>query len=216
MKRLAIVGSRELAQLLAHHALESHSVDEVVGFFDDFQKVGVMTDHGPILGKIEDVFSHFRKGRFDSIIIGIGYNHLSFRESCFKQLQGKIPISTVISLGCHVDSTAKIGSGSFLLPGCTLDKGVIIENNSVLNTGVTIAHDSRIGSSCFLGPGVSIAGFVHVKPRCFLGVGSVLIDSITLSSDIQTGGGSVVVCDLEQPGLYLGVPAKLHRGTNSG
>lgn len=210
-KRLAIIGSRDLAQLLAHHAIESKCYQEVVGFFDDFRPVGDPTPKGPVLGPIESLRHLHSDDRFDHFMVGIGYQHLAFRDRIFQEYAQDFPVGTVISRGCTIDSTAMVGRGSFLLPGCTLDAGVVLEDNCVLNTGVTIAHDSKVGASTFLAPGVTLAGFIEIGSRCFLGTATVVIDSIKVASNVQTGAGAVVVKNIEQSGLYLGVPARFAR-----
>lgn len=208
---LAVIGSRDLAQLIAHHAVESGEWGRVAGFFDDFREPGEATPRGPILGALDQVGAAYAAGEFEAVIVGIGYRHLSFREHCFQLLSGSVPVGRVISRGCHIDSTASVGEGTFLLPGCVLDAGTVVGPNCVLNTGVVIAHDSRVAGTSFLGPGTRLAGFVNIGQRCFLGVGTVISDSVTVADDIQTGAGAVVVGSLTEPGLYLGVPARYHR-----
>ena len=77
-----------------------------------------------------------------------------------------------------------------------------------MNVGCTIAHDTRIGDHCFLGPRVSCAGFIQIGEACFLGISTTIIDGIRVAQNVQTGGGAVVVHDIHEPGLYVGVPAK--------
>jgi sugar O-acyltransferase (sialic acid O-acetyltransferase NeuD family) len=210
-KRLAIIGSLDLAQLMAHHAITSGLYSEIAGFFDDFRAIGEPTAHGPTLGPLSRVLEAYRQNEFDQMIVGIGYRHLKFREACFQNFRGQVPMGRILSSGCVVDLSAEIGEGSFLLPGTTLDKGVRVGPNCVLNAGVTIAHDSQVQPTCFLGPGVTLSGFVHIGDRCFLGTGTIVVDSVNIAPDIQTGAGAVVTSDLQTSGLYLGVPARLHR-----
>jgi serine acetyltransferase len=46
-------------------------------------------------------------------------------------------------------------------------------------------------------------------------VGSTIIDNITVTDGTKTGGGAVVVENISEPGLYLGVPAKLRPALRS-
>jgi UDP-3-O-[3-hydroxymyristoyl] glucosamine N-acyltransferase len=83
--------------------------------------------------------------------------------------------------------------------------------NSILNVGCIIAHHSILGPSCFLSPAVKIAGFVKVAASSTLGIGTVVIDNISICSGVRTGAGSVVIDDITEPGLYVGIPAKLKK-----
>jgi sugar O-acyltransferase (sialic acid O-acetyltransferase NeuD family) len=207
--RIAIIGSGDLGQLIAHHAEYSCNF-EIIGFFDDFKsKRNLVVNKYVLLGNTtSDVFCSFENGEFDKVIIGIGYKHMSIREEKYVNFAGKIPFANVIHPSCVIDKSCKIGEGNFILPSCTLDKGVRIGNNVLLNTGVTIAHDSFIDDHTFLAPGVTLAGFINIGKRCFLGIGTIVINNINITCDVQTGGGALVVRNLIEKGLYLGTPAK--------
>lgn len=215
MKRIALAGSQDLAQLIAYHLAED-SEAEVAGFFDDFRSPGEATAHGPVLGKISEMPDFFSRGEFDAFMCGIGYKHMAFRKRVFEQLHKLIPAFSLVHSSSVVDPSCSVGAGSLILPGCVLDAGCEVSENVVLNTGVTVAHDSSVAAHSFLGPGVCLAGFVRVGSECFIGVGTTVIDSISIASGVQTGGGAVVVSDLEERAVYLGVPAKLHRRTEEG
>jgi UDP-3-O-[3-hydroxymyristoyl] glucosamine N-acyltransferase len=96
---------------------------------------------------------------------------------------------------------AKMQNGTVLLPGCVLDK----------NIGVTIAHDSRVKSHSFISPCVSIAGFTEVGECCNIGINSTTIDNLVIYNDIQIGGGTVVIKNLLEAGIYVGCPARFLR-----
>jgi sugar O-acyltransferase (sialic acid O-acetyltransferase NeuD family) len=214
MKKLAIIGSNDLGQLIAYHAINDAHFD-VVGFFDDFASLNDTVLGIPILGKTDLIEDFFLNGVFDFLIVGIGYNHMRIRKVIFETLKGKVPFGNVIHSSSYVDSSVILGVGIFILPGCTIDKDVIIGDNVLLNTSVVIAHDTIIESHCFLAPAVNIAGKVHIKECCIIGIGSTIIDNIIIHSMIQIGGGTVVINDLTSSGLYVGIPAKIKKKFNT-
>ena len=91
MKRLAIIGSGDLAHQLAYHT-EADNQFQVIGFFDDFVSKGEIKNNYPVLGKTSGIESFFKEGVFDCILIGVGYNHLDFRRHMFLQLKGMVTI----------------------------------------------------------------------------------------------------------------------------
>ncbi len=210
MTKLAIIGSRDLGQLIAHHAVTTKQF-EVAGFFDDFRSEGETTPNGPILGKTEELAAAYTSGRIDAFLMGVGYAHLKFRNSCFMRLHGEVPAATFIHPSCYVDSSAVINEGCFLLPGCVLDAGVVVHQNTLLNTACTIAHNTTVGANCFLGPGVNLTGFISIGSDCFLGAGTIMVEKISICSGVQTGAGAVVTKPISTPGLYVGVPAARKR-----
>lgn len=205
MPRLAIVGSRDLAQQLATHAASRF---DVVGFLDDYRAVDEMTAGGPILGAVDDAESLHRAGRFDSLLIGVGYKHISARKALYERFSKTIPFATLVHSSCYVHPSATIEPGAVIYPGCTVDLGCRIGANTLLNTGTVVAHDVQIGPHTFVGPGVTLAGFVRIGEACFIGVGTTVVDHLEVAAGTQTGAGAVVVRDITAPGLYVGVPAR--------
>jgi len=206
MRILAILGAGDLGQLIAYHAKNDNHFDKIV-FYDDVNKIGTITKNGEIIGNTKDILNDYKLKKFDKLVIGIGYKHFKARQEFFEKYF-EIPFATIVHSSVYVDNSAKIGKGTIILPGCVFDKDVIIGENVFCNAGVIISHDSSIGDHTFIAPCVSIAGFVIVKNRCMLGINTTIIDNLILESDIKTGGGSVIINNLNEPGLYVGVPAK--------
>jgi len=210
MKKIAIIGSGDLGQLIAHHCLADKQA-KVVGFFDDFKTKSDVVDDIPVLGGVNDIKGLFDAKAFDELILAIGYKHFEFRSSVFEKFQGQIPFATLIHSSCFVDTSCKIGEGVCLLPGSTLDRNVIIQPNVLINVGCTIAHDSTIDTHTFLSPSVSVAGFVKIGSKCNIGINATIIDNISITNTVQIGGGTVVIKDIKNEGLYVGNPARFIR-----
>lgn len=207
MKRVAVLGSRDLAQQMALHFSRAPET-RVVGFLDDFRPEGDLTPGGPVLGPVSRVTALQRSGAFDEVAIGIGYRHLEHRGAVISSLVGRVRLATYVHPTCWIDPSAEIGEGAFLLPHCVLDANARVGRGSVLNLGCVVCHDSVVGENCFLGPRVTVAGFARIEAGCFLGVGTTVIDNVRLGPGVRTGGGAVVIRSEETPGLYLGVPAR--------
>jgi sugar O-acyltransferase (sialic acid O-acetyltransferase NeuD family) len=210
MKRLAIIGSGDLGAQIAHHAKDS-GLYEPIGYFDDYEKHGTVKNGLPIVGSTEDVLGVFKKGAFDKLMIGIGYKHLKVRASLFQKFKGQIPFASILHRSCFIDKSCIIGEGVFIYPGCKLDMNVVVKDNALLNIGCVIAHDTVIGENSFLGPAVNVAGFVKIDESVNLGIGTVVVDNIRIGTGVRTGGGAVVIETILEPGLYVGVPAKLKK-----
>jgi sugar O-acyltransferase (sialic acid O-acetyltransferase NeuD family) len=211
MKRLAIIGSGDLAQLITHHATTCGF--STVGYFNDFIAINETVNGIPVLGKINSIVDCYKKGLFDYLMCGIGYKHMHFRKEIFDAVSKDVPFANIIHPSCYVDPSVLLGSGVFLLPGCVLDQNVKLGNNVLLNTSCTIAHDSAVNDHSFLAPAVKIAGFTQIGEQCIIGIGTVIIDNLQLCHKTQTGAGAVVTKSTQVPGLYLGVPARLSRKT---
>ena len=89
MKTLAIIGSGDLGQQIAHYALSDKQYDKVV-FFDDFTTQNEVNGC-PVLGKTSEVIHAFENKQFDELLIGIGYKHLQVRKALFEKFSLTIP-----------------------------------------------------------------------------------------------------------------------------
>ena len=207
MIKLIIIGSGHLGQQI--YANCDDDID-VVGFLDDFVGKGKFVEGVKVLGGLNDLKVLYDNMVFTHCIIGIGYSHLAFKAKVFKQLKElNIPLFSFISSQAIIAKTSKIGAGCFIMAGTVIDHNVTIGACSVINCSVTVSHDSVIGDFCFLGPGAIISGFVNVAPQCFLGAGSVFKDNVSILNKVVIGAGAVVVKDIVDGGLYIGVPAQL-------
>jgi sugar O-acyltransferase (sialic acid O-acetyltransferase NeuD family) len=210
MKKIAIIGSGDLGEQIAYHAINENQF-AVAGYFDDFAPKGVLKHGYPVLGGLNDILKNFQDKVFDQLFVAIGYKHFELRSAIFEKFDGLIPFATIIHSSSYVDKSCQINQGVIIYPGCILDMNVRIEANVLINSGCVIAHDTHIGKHSFLSPGVTMAGFINTGRRVSLGINTTVIDNINIADDIRTGGGAVVTKDLEIPGLYLGIPAILNK-----
>ena len=208
-KTLGIIGSGHLGQQIAHYAIFDNHFDEVV-FFDDFNKDGYVNGY-KILGTTNDILIKYEKGYFTHLVLGIGYKHMYMRKEFFDKFRMFIPFAIIVHSSCWVSKTATIEPGCVIYPGCVLEPNVVIKHNAILNISCSIAHDSVIGSHSFLSPRVSIAGFVKTSDCCILGINSIIIDNINICDNVQLGGGTVVISDIYNKGLYVGNPHRYIR-----
>lgn len=206
-KKLAIIGSSDLAQLVIHHAVLSKQFT-VYGIYDDFSPSGKLVSNIPVLGTLDEVEKSYGNHHFDCLFIAVGYSRMLYRESVFNRFHNRIPFANIIHESCNLDPSVELGQGVFLFPGVLLGKGVKIGNNVLLNVGVTVAHDSTIDNHCFLAPCVAIAGFSYVGTKCYVGINATIINNISICPEVVLGAGSVTVKDINETGTYIGIPSK--------
>jgi sugar O-acyltransferase (sialic acid O-acetyltransferase NeuD family) len=214
MTRIAIIGAGDLGLQIAH--LVSLIPDKILaGYFDDTKPEGEMLDGSPVFGGIDAIDACFARGDFDELVMGIGYRHMAVRQSLFARFHPQVPFAKLIHPRAWVDPTASVKPGAVLLAGTIVDMRCSIGANTLLNVGCVIAHDSSVGDGSFLSPAINLAGFVKIGAGNVLGIGTVVIDNITIASGVRTGAGAVVTEDLVEPGLYLGIPARIKRSVPS-
>ena len=208
MKRLAIFGSSDLAQLIA--GLATGLGWDIAGFIDNRAGAGTpVAGRGLTLGGTDAVDSLFAAGQFDALAVGIGYLQFEYRREVFEQFAGRIPFATLIHRSSIVETSATIGEGCVVLPGCTIDAGAELKGNVLLNAGAVVAHHSVVGAHSFVGPAAAIAGKVQIGEGCFIGINATVIDHLTLCAGAKVAGGAVLTRSADRPGWYIGAPATL-------
>lgn len=210
MNEIVVIGGGGHAKVLIG-ILKKLKRFEVIGYTD-------VADRGALLGIAylgDDSILNSVAGKSGSLsaVIGIGLVSLSNRrkELVEKMRSYKISLPSIISPDATVNEDVLIGEGSVVMDQAVLNPGSRIGKGVIINTSSTIEHDCVIGDYVHVGPGATLSGGVHVGENSLIGVGATIIQSCAIPSDTIVGAGAVVTCDLEEPGIYVGVPARRRR-----
>ena len=84
----------------------------------------------------------------------------------------------------------------------------IVGNNVKIGNNCAIGHNTIIGDETIITGGVNVCGSTKIGKNCVLQTGCMIRDNITICDNVRIGLGSVVVKDINEPGTYVGVPAK--------
>ena len=95
-----------------------------------------------------------------------------------------------ISAQCYLTPTSKIG------------------NDNVVYSGTVVEHEAEIGNQNIITVNVSICGRVTIGNNCYLGAGSTILPNLRICDGVTVGAGAVVTKNIEEPGVYVGIPAK--------
>ena len=113
------------------------------------------------------------------------------------------PRATILS------DSIKIGMGSIICAGSILTTDVVIGAHVIINLNVTIGHDSIINDFTTVSPGVNISGNCNIGKLSYLGSNSCLREGVTLCDQVVVGMNGAVISSIDNPGTYVGIPAKL-------
>jgi len=149
-----------------------------------------------------------REQGLSELFVAIGDNRL--REKLGRKAQGLgFTLVNAIHPSAVVSPTATVGEGVAIMAGVAINADSQVGDFSIINTGAVVDHDCRLGAACHLGPASALAGGVTVGERAFLGVGARAIPGVTIGADTTVGAGGVVVRDLPDAVLAIGIPAKV-------
>ena len=112
--------------------------------------------------------------------------------------------STVQILGEDVE----IGEGSIVCAGTIITTNVKLGKHAHLNLHTTIGHDCEIGDYFTTAPGAKISGNCKIYDCVYVGTNASIKQRLSIESFTTIGSNAAVVKDIEEPGVYAGVPVK--------
>lgn len=105
-----------------------------------------------------------------------------------------------ILFGCDIARKAKIGPGLYLPhpSGVVVGENAIVGKNCILHQGVTLGDRGE----CHNGSDPTVKDYVEI------GTGAKVLGAITIGRYARIGANSVVLHDVEEFGVAVGLPAK--------
>lgn len=146
----------------------------------------------------------------DAFLLGLGNNKLrrylyEKLKVNMKQIIGIMHNSSVIGYGATIHHVSVIGPHTMIGPEATIGA------NALINSGAIIEHESIVGHHSHVAPGAKVAGRVQIGDGSFIGIGAVIKENISIGKNVTVGAGAVVINDVPDNAVVVGVPAKIIR-----
>lgn len=161
----------------------------------------------PVIGD-DLALADLRGQGFSKLFVAIGDNRLCEKLGRKARELGFTLVSA-IHPSAVISPTARLGEGVAVMAGVAINADSRIGDLAIINTGAIVDHDCDLGAACHLGPAAALAGGVTIGERAFLGVGARVIPGVTIGADTVIGAGGVVVRDLPESVVAVGVPARI-------
>lgn len=120
----------------------------------------------------------------------------------------------IISPLAHLAKGVTLGEGSIVMHRALINSNASVGKNCIINTFALIEHDSTIGDHCHISTASIVNGTCVIGNRVFIGSNSVIVNDVNIADDVIIGAGSVVKKSINQPGLYVGNPARRIESNN--
>ncbi len=113
-----------------------------------------------------------------------------------------------------VARSAALGPGSVVMAGAVLNPGASMGRGCILNTCASVDHDCRVGDFVHVSVGARLCGTVSVGDGAWVAPGAVIRNNTSVCGGCLIGLGAVVIRDIDEPGTYVGVPARRLRDSD--
>ena len=202
---LVIIGASGHGKVIADIAIKMNQWKSIA-FLDDNEEVKSCLGF-EVIGKTNDFLTYKEEADF---IVAIGNNEI--RENIQEQIveQG-LSIATLIHPSAIIGTDVKIGTGVVVMAGVVINSSTSIGKGCIINTSSSVDHDNEIGDYVHISPGANLAGNVRVGKGSWIGIGVSVNNNISISSGVMVGAGTVVIKDLPENCIAVGVPARVIR-----
>ncbi len=144
-------------------------------------------------------------------------------ESSYVDEGAEIGAGTKIWHFSHVLSGAKIGKSCTFGQNCCISPGVVIGDNVKAQNNVSIFEGTTIEDDVFLGPSCVLTNVTNPRSQvartalyektllrrgCTVGANATIVCGVTIGRYAFIGAGAVVVKDVPDYALVIGVPAR--------
>lgn len=195
----------------ANSILDKNAIKELMAAFTS-DEIAFLDDNPQIksvlglnvVGNTNDAIKYVEKCDF---FVGIGDNET--REKIQKKLEkigANIPV--LIHPNAVIGEDVQIGIGTVVMAGVVINCSTKIGKGCIINTGATVDHDNVIEDYVHISPGVNLAGSITIGNKTWLGIGCTVKNNLTITSGCVVGSGAVVIKNISEPGVYVGLPAR--------
>lgn len=195
MNRLIIIGASGHGRVVADIAALNGYKE--IAFLDDNEEVKECSGY-PVIGKCNEAPD-------GDVFVAIGNNQARRKWLEFyseRNLPVLIHPSAVVAKGVTIGQGSAVMAGSIINPGAKIGRGVVV------NTCSSVDHDCVIGNYVHVAVGAHICGTVSVGEETWVGAGATIINNLNICGKCMIGAGALVVKSIDEPGLYVGVPAR--------
>ena len=186
---------------------------ELVGLLDRNKELwGTDVLGVPVLGN-DDLLPKLYNRGVGHAFIGLGTvgDTRPRRQLYEKARRQRFQIVSAIHRQAIIAPSAEIGHGPTVMAGAVINAAARLGDNVIVNTGAIVEHDCVVGNNVHIATGARLASTVYVGDGAHIGLGASVRQCIRIGRNAIVGAGSVVVDDVPDNVVVVGVPARMLR-----
>ncbi|QQR35349.1 acetyltransferase [Devosia oryziradicis] len=117
-------------------------------------------------------------------------------------------LQTIIHPRAIVSARAVIGEGTFVAAGAIVSAQAVTGKSCIINHASVVDHECILSDFVHIAPGATLGGAVSVGHRSLIGAGANILPRVAIAPDVTIGAGAVLIKNVTESAVYVGVPAK--------
>ena len=201
MTKVAIIGAGGHTRSSLNLLLTNYREADVCIYDDSFGEDQEERIHSiPVIGNTNMIDLN------QSVFLSIGDN--SIRKKYFLKFKDQIIKDNLFHKTSLQETNVTFGIANQVYANSYINSEVVIGDNNIINTGVILEHEVMVGNHNHISVGAKVCGRSKIGNECLIGADTVIADRLTICDNVLIGAGTVVVADINEPGTYVGNPAK--------
>lgn len=206
MKDIVIIGAGGFGREVAWLIEDINNLKltwNLIGFVDDNNSItGSKINGYPVLGNVDWLLDK------DVYVVNAIGNPIIKKKVMLRLQKSSNKYPILIHPSVIISKLVKIGEGSIICAGNIITVNIEIGSHVIVNLDCTIGHDAVIKNYATILPSVNISGATLIDECVSVGTGSAIIQGIKIGANSIIGAGSVVVKDIPENCVAVGIPAK--------
>lgn len=188
--------------------IEQEGTYQIKGILDVAEKVGQEVQGYSIIGTESDIPDLVNDETLFLVTVGqIGNAEVRIRlYHIIKDAGAKMPV--IVSPSAYVSPHAQLGEGTVVMHQACVNAGARIGINNIINSQALLEHHVTTGAHCHISTASVLNGDCHLGDEVLIGSRASLRQGVSIGNQVLIGMGSVVLRDIREAGLYIGVPAR--------
>ena len=166
----------------------------------------------PVMGN-DDLLSRLYAEGSRHAFVGVGaVSNTRPRRRLYEQASALgFDFVTAIHPRATVAATVTIGAGVTIMAGAVVNPDARLGVNVIVNSGAIVEHDCLVGDHAHIATGAKLASTVAIGEGAHVGIGAAIRQCVRIGRNAVVGAGAVVVHDVDDGVVVVGVPARVIR-----
>lgn len=179
----------------------------IAGFYDDDPTlIGTKVMGNKVIGPLSSLTKSDMIGK--NFAVAMGNNKIRFRVmQNILNNEGLLP--TLIHPKANICRSAKIGVGVYIHAGACIWTKAEIGDFTFISPNTVIAHHTKVGKACLISTLCAVGAGVNINNFVMFGFGTTVITGVkNIGKNVMSGGGTVIIKDVEDNAVIVGNPAR--------